>query len=137
MANATQTATVDGPAADAVRHEFDAKARSQTSIIFGRFVRHRLAMASLGVLILLAIASFVVPLFLKYNYSDTSAGGYLRPGGGHLLGTDQLGRTRSRSCCAAPSSRWPSRSRWRSARPSSACSSAPSPAISRASSTTP
>nr|WP_312890553.1 ABC transporter permease [Kutzneria kofuensis] len=75
-----------------MRHEFDAKARSQTSIIFGRFVRHRLAMASLGVLILLAIASFVVPLFLKYNYSDTSAGGYLRPGGGHLLGTDQLGR---------------------------------------------
>ena len=92
MANATQTTAVDGPAADAVRHEFDAKARSQTSIILGRFFRHRLAMISLGVLVLLAVASFVVPLFLKYNYADTSSGGYLKPGGGHILGTDQLGR---------------------------------------------
>lgn len=92
MANATQTTAVDGPAADAVRHEFDAKARSQTSIIFGRFVRHRLAMISLAALILLAVASFVVPLFLRYNYADTAAGSYLRPAGGHLLGTDQLGR---------------------------------------------
>jgi peptide/nickel transport system permease protein len=92
LANATQTTAVDGSAAAAVRHEFDAKARSQTSIVFGRFVRHRLAMLSLGALVLLAVASFVVPLFLAYNYADTSAGSYLRPGGGHVLGTDQLGR---------------------------------------------
>ena len=91
MANATATAPTSGDAA-AVRHEFDAKARSQSSIIFGRFVHHRLAMVSLAVLILLAVASFVVPLFLKYNYADTSSGGYLKPAGGHLLGTDQLGR---------------------------------------------
>ncbi|EWM13981.1 ABC transporter permease [Kutzneria sp. 744] len=91
MANATQTAG-DGGGAVAVRHEFDAKARSQTSIILGRFVRHRLAMVSLAVLVLLAVASFVVPMFLKFSYADTRAGSYLRPGGGHLLGTDQLGR---------------------------------------------
>jgi peptide/nickel transport system permease protein len=91
LANVTATAAPSGDAASA-RHEFDARARSQGSIIFGRFVHHRLAMLSLAVLVLLAVASFVVPLFLKYDYADTSAGGYLKPGGGHLLGTDQLGR---------------------------------------------
>jgi len=92
LANATQTTADGGSAADAVRHEFDAKARSQTSIILGRFVRHRLAMVSLGVLVLLALVAIVVPFFLPYNFADTSSGGYLTPSARHLLGTDQLGR---------------------------------------------
>ncbi|XIF83569.1 ABC transporter permease [Kutzneria buriramensis] len=86
----TQSTAV-GTAA-AVRSEFDAKARSQSSIIFGRFVRHRAAMISLGLLLLLVLAAFLVPPLLPYNYQDTSSGGFLKPGGGHLLGTDQLGR---------------------------------------------
>ncbi|MFC0433555.1 ABC transporter permease [Kutzneria buriramensis] len=90
MANVTQSTAV-GTAA-AVRSEFDAKARSQSSIIFGRFVRHRAAMISLGLLLLLVLAAFLVPPLLPYNYQDTSSGGFLKPGGGHLLGTDQLGR---------------------------------------------
>jgi len=92
LANATQTTADGGSAADAVRHEFDAKARSQTSIILGRFVRHRLAMVSLGVLVLLALVAIIVPFFLPYNFADTSSGGYLTPSARHLLGTDQLGR---------------------------------------------
>ena len=91
MANATQTTAADGSAADAVRHEFDAKARSQTSIILGRFVRHRLAMVSLGVLVLMAVLSIVVPFFLPYSFADASSGGSLPPSGRHLLGTDQIG----------------------------------------------
>jgi len=91
LANATQSTAV-GTAADAVRSEFDAKARSQSSIIFGRFVRHRAAMISLGLLVLLVLAAFLVPPLLPYNYQDTSSGGFLKPGGGHPLGTDQLGR---------------------------------------------
>jgi peptide/nickel transport system permease protein len=87
----TQSTAV-GTAADAVRSEFDAKARSQSSIIFGRFVRHRAAMVSLALLLLLVLAAFLVPPLLPYNYQDTSSGGFLKPGGGHLLGTDQLGR---------------------------------------------
>lgn len=92
MANSTDTSASALPATTAARHEFDAKARSQSSIILGRFLHHRLAMISLAVLVLLAVSSFVVPFFLPFNYADTSAGGYLPPGGGHVLGTDQLGR---------------------------------------------
>jgi glutathione transport system permease protein len=92
LANSTDTRASALPSTAAVRHEFDAKARSQSSIVLGRFVRHRLAMISLAALVLTAVASVVVPWFLPFNYSDTTAGGYLKPGGGHLLGTDQLGR---------------------------------------------
>lgn len=73
------------------RHEFDTKARKQSRVILGRFLRHRLAMVSLAVLVLLILAAFVVPLFWKYNYEDTSSAGYLTPSGDHPLGTNQVG----------------------------------------------
>jgi peptide/nickel transport system permease protein len=72
-------------------HEFDTKARKQSRVILGRFLRHRLAMISLAVLVLLVVLAFVVPIFWKYNYSDTNNPGYLSPSGDHPLGTDQVG----------------------------------------------
>lgn len=72
-------------------HEFDTKARKQSRVILSRFLRHRLAMISLAVLILLVLAAFVTPLFWKYNYASTDNPGYLTPSADHPLGTDQVG----------------------------------------------
>ncbi|MCP2165631.1 ABC transporter permease [Goodfellowiella coeruleoviolacea] len=74
------------------RHEFDAKARTQGQIVLRRFLRHKLAMASVGVLVLLVLIAFIGPLFMSYSYDDTSSGPYLRPSGEHLLGTTQVGK---------------------------------------------
>lgn len=73
------------------RHEFDTKARKQSRVILGRFLRHRLAMASLTVLVLMVLLAFVLPMFWKYDYADTNSGGYLPPSVDHPLGTNQVG----------------------------------------------
>jgi peptide/nickel transport system permease protein len=73
------------------RHDFDTKARKQSRVILGRFLRHRLAMVSLTVLVLLVVLAFVVPIFWNYNFEDTSSGGYLSPSAAHPLGTNQVG----------------------------------------------
>jgi peptide/nickel transport system permease protein len=78
-------------AGDAVRSEFDAQARRQSRVILGRFLRHRLAMLSLTVLILLVLVTFVMPFFWPYDYQSTASGGYLVPSSAHPLGTNQVG----------------------------------------------
>lgn len=88
---ASSVLTAPGPAGEATGHDFDAKARKQSRVILGRFFHHRLAMISLGVLILLVVLAFVVPIFWKYNYQDTSSGSYLPPSADHPLGTTQVG----------------------------------------------
>lgn len=89
--SATTDPLPESPAVESGRHDFDTKARKQSQVILGRFLRHRLAMASLTVLLLMVVLAFVVPLFWKYNYADTSSGGYLPPSADHPLGTDQVG----------------------------------------------
>jgi peptide/nickel transport system permease protein len=73
---------------------FDAtKARRQSTVIIRRFVRHRLAMISLFVLVALFIFAFVGGALWKYSYTfeDTTGGGrYLAPTGDHPFGTDAL-----------------------------------------------
>jgi peptide/nickel transport system permease protein len=69
------------------------KARSQWAFARRRFVRHRLAMISLVVLLTVfaagAFANFVAP----YNYSDVNLDSLTQaPSAHHLFGTDQAGR---------------------------------------------
>jgi peptide/nickel transport system permease protein len=85
---APQSVTVTGGAA---RSEFDTQARKQSRVILGRFLRHRLAMISLTVLILLVLVTFVMPFFWPYTYQSTASGGYLVPSAAHPLGTNQVG----------------------------------------------
>lgn len=88
---ASSVLTAPGLAGGGRSHDFDAKARKQSRVILGRFLRHRLAMISLGMLLLLVVLAFVVPIFWKYNYQDTSSGSYLPPSADHPLGTTQVG----------------------------------------------
>jgi peptide/nickel transport system permease protein len=75
----------------AVLSEFDTQARRQSRVVLGRFLRHRLAMSSLAVLVLLILAAFLIPLFWRYGFADTSSAGYLSPSPTHPLGTNQIG----------------------------------------------
>jgi peptide/nickel transport system permease protein len=92
MSSAEATAAEPAvPQAGDGRHDFDTKARKQSRVVLGRFLRHRLAMASLTVLVVLVLLAFVVPIFWKYNFADTSSGGYLKPSADHPMGTNQVG----------------------------------------------
>lgn len=58
-----------------------------------RFARHRLAVVGLVVLVLLALASILLPLFLGIDPNAVDVTAVRRPpGDGHLLGTDAAGR---------------------------------------------
>src|SRR6266511_2410367 len=54
---------------------------SQRALVWRRFRRHKLAMASLVALLLIGLAVALAPVLTPYNFSAK-----------HLLGTDQLGR---------------------------------------------
>jgi peptide/nickel transport system permease protein len=87
-----QLAVADGPAltsADALAHEsgVEIKARSQWAYARMRFFRHKLAVISLVVLILLAIVA-VFADHDEQNYDIIN----LSPSLDHPFGTDQLGR---------------------------------------------
>jgi peptide/nickel transport system permease protein len=71
----------------------DSKARKQSTVIFKRFLRHKLAMASLVVFVLLLLFAFVGGGLWKYSYQyedTTGTGRYLPPSLAHPFGTDSL-----------------------------------------------
>ncbi len=69
------------------------RTRSQWEIVARRFLRHRLAVAGLAILVVLLICCFGAPLIAPYpqNAQDLALGP-VGPTGEHLLGTDNLGR---------------------------------------------
>lgn len=67
-------------------------ARTPGRRIWRRFTRHRLAMVSLGLLILMAAIVIFAPLVTSYNPIKGSGAMEAAPTGEHLLGTDRLGR---------------------------------------------
>ncbi|TCP56246.1 peptide/nickel transport system permease protein [Tamaricihabitans halophyticus] len=87
-------AATTGAGGDPSQHqEFDTvKARTQAQTVLRRFLRHRLAMISASVLLLIVLVAVFLPLFWPHQYGNTDAAGYLPPGTDHPLGTDQLGR---------------------------------------------
>ncbi len=60
--------------------------------IWRRFVRHRLAMFSLGLIILIAVAVIGAPLLTAYNPIKSAGKIEQAPSREHILGTDRLGR---------------------------------------------
>jgi peptide/nickel transport system permease protein len=119
-----------------------------------RFLEHRLALASLAILVLLALASLAAPLVELALGVDAGAANlfdrFAPAGAEHLLGTDELGRdlavrllytcsaptswgaTSRCGCCMAGGCRWPSGCRRRCSPRRSARRSESSPAISAA-----
>jgi peptide/nickel transport system permease protein len=73
--------------------EFTVEARAQWKTIARRFFRHRLAVASTIVLLLIAAWAFFVPLFWKYGFAEINTKQKsLSPHGEHPFGTDDLGK---------------------------------------------
>jgi ABC-type dipeptide/oligopeptide/nickel transport system permease subunit len=72
--------------------EFGVKARSQTRMVAGRFFRHRAAMVSLVVLLLMTAAAFLAPRYYQYSYTELTSAHSASPSASHWFGTDELGR---------------------------------------------
>jgi ABC-type dipeptide/oligopeptide/nickel transport system permease subunit len=82
---------------DALAYEagVEVKARSQWSYVRMRFLRHRLAVASLIVLILIALVGIFAPQLAPYGYDELDLNNTTQAPtleGWHLFGTDLLGR---------------------------------------------
>lgn len=81
------------PATD--REGLDVKVRSQFKLALGRFLRHRVAMASLVILAIIIVVAFCAEVITPYSYDGMNLrAARLAPTweGGHLFGTDKLGR---------------------------------------------
>ena len=81
------------PAAGERASEFDAtKARKQSTLVIRRFLRHKLAMASLVVFLLILMFGFLGQLFWTISVEDATGRGYAPPSGDHPLGTTLIGK---------------------------------------------
>ncbi len=87
MSQAQTITNKAGAVSLARQHEF------MTQLIWGQFIRHKLAVASLIYLIFLAVACIVGPMISPYDIEKTSLRErYQTPSKEHLFGTDDLGR---------------------------------------------
>lgn len=76
------------------------KAETYWQIVFRRLRKHKLAMISLVLLIIIILTCLIGPYFVKYDYNYMESadpdnpylGEYKPPSKYHLLGTDELGR---------------------------------------------
>jgi peptide/nickel transport system permease protein len=85
-----QPAVAGGPAISRVG-EFGVEARSQWRMVVRRFLRHRLAMASLVVLIFLILLSLIGGRVWKYDYAQITPEFSTGPSLAHPFGTDGPG----------------------------------------------
>ncbi|MFE0101255.1 ABC transporter permease [Streptomyces sp. NPDC059009] len=71
--------------------EFTVKERTQTQLILRRFLRHRAAMASLVVLLLIVVWAFVGPHLWHYSYGTYTPDNSQPPSADHPFGTNSSG----------------------------------------------
>jgi ABC-type dipeptide/oligopeptide/nickel transport system permease subunit len=75
----------------APEREFTVEARSQRRMVLGRFLSHRLAVASLVVLALLVVVSLFGGRFWRYGYAEITPEFSSAPSWEHPFGTDGIG----------------------------------------------
>lgn len=77
-----------------IEREFTVRSRSQTQQALRRFLRNRPATGALVFFLVVLVAAFVVPRFFPYDFRrlDDAAPSAPPGTGGHLLGTDTIGR---------------------------------------------
>jgi peptide/nickel transport system permease protein len=85
---ASETATADGT----LPPEALPEPRSQGKLVLRKFLHHKLAMASTGVLVLIVLLSLIMPLFWAHSYEDSSFPSFAKPSGDYPLGTTQVGK---------------------------------------------
>jgi peptide/nickel transport system permease protein len=71
-----------------VEREFTVRERSQWQLALRRFLKHKAAVTSLVVFILLLLFAFVGPMVWKYSYTDVTGDFGKGPNGSHPFGTD-------------------------------------------------
>ncbi|MCN9240352.1 ABC transporter permease [Streptomyces sp. RY43-2] len=72
-------------------HEFTVKQRSQTQLILRRFLRHRAAMISLVVFLLILLWAFLGPHLWHYSYQKYTPDNSQPPSAKHPFGTNAAG----------------------------------------------
>ncbi len=66
--------------------------RSQGALVLRKFLRHKLAMTSVGMLVLITLIALIMPLFWPHSYWDSSFDSFAEPSTEHPLGTTQVGK---------------------------------------------
>ena len=67
-------------------------AASRSQLVWRRFLRQRLALVGLGVVVLLFAVAYLSPLVSPWQYNQLDFNAFLEPpGGSHLFGTTQNG----------------------------------------------
>ena len=80
------------PGRGSTEREFTVAERSQWSLALRRFLRHRVAVISLFVFVLLVLFAFVLPHFWQFSYTGTPTNDInSKPSLRHPFGTDNLG----------------------------------------------
>ncbi len=87
----TQTTGAIPPSAGPVEREFTVQARTQFQLIVRRFLQHKLAVASVFVLVAIVLLAFVGGALWHYKYTDITPDNSVPPSGKHPFGTDNLG----------------------------------------------
>lgn len=72
-------------------HEFTVKERTQSQLILRRFLRHRAAMASLAVFLLIVAWAFIGPHLWHYDYGTYTSDNSQAPSAEHPFGTNSSG----------------------------------------------
>ena len=79
------------PGTGRVEREFTVVDRSQLQQVVRRFLRHRVAVGSSVIFLLLILFAFVGPLVWKYKYNVFTSDNSVPPSWKHPFGTDNLG----------------------------------------------
>ncbi|MDT7727977.1 MAG: glutathione transport system permease protein [Actinomycetota bacterium] len=66
--------------------------RSQGKLVLRKFLRHRLAMVSTTVLVIIVLLCAILPIFWSHNYEDSSNPSFAPPSADYPLGTTQVGK---------------------------------------------
>src|SRR5262245_18085563 len=79
------------PRGPPTEREFTIRERAQWQLVMRRFLRHRLAVVSLVVFVLIIVVSYVGAMLWKYKYNTITPDNSQTPSLAHPFGTDSLG----------------------------------------------
>ena len=80
------------PDATAPEREFTVAERGQLQLVVRRFSQHRLAVVSLGVLVVLIVAAYVGGALWSYDFGEITPDESQAPSWAHPFGTDSVGK---------------------------------------------